>query len=217
MPGRCRHAPALVAAVLVACVLGTAAARPAALHSDDPAAVAIAAAMAQVGLPYVWGGDGPAAGKAGFDCSGLTRYAYGVAGIALPRTSHAQYHAGPRVAPGAPLRPGDLVFYGTPRRVHHVGLYLGDGRMVTASRPGSPVGVAYYRWPGDDYLGATRPAGAAGDPDLVPPAPAPAPAPLGAETFAAPPAPVPDTLPHPDDPQPPEPESAAAALEAQRG
>jgi hypothetical protein len=73
---------------------------------DQRAAVAIKAAMAQLGLPYIWGGNGPAAGDAGFDCSGLTTYAYRVAGIRLPRTAETQYYAGPHVAAGAPLQPG---------------------------------------------------------------------------------------------------------------
>jgi cell wall-associated NlpC family hydrolase len=127
----------------------------------DPGAaaqVAIDFALAQIGLPYLWGGDGPQAGDAGFDCSGLTHAAFAAAGVALPRTAHTQYHRGPHVAPGSPLLPGDLVFYGVPSRVHHVGLYLGGGRMVNAPRFGKPVQIAPHRWPGDDYLGATRPA-----------------------------------------------------------
>ena len=54
--------------------------------------------------------------------------------------------------------PGDLVFYGTPSRVHHVGLYLGHGLMINAPTYGQPVQVGPYRYRGDDYLGATRPA-----------------------------------------------------------
>jgi len=125
---------------------------------DGRAQTAIDAALAQVGVPYQWGGDGPSAGDQGFDCSGLTGYAYAAAGIMLPRTAHAQYAAGPHVPADAPLQPGDLVFYGTPAAVHHVGIYLGDGRMVNAPTYDRPVQVSYYRWRGDDYLGATRPA-----------------------------------------------------------
>lgn len=161
---------------------------------DEIAAVAVQAALDQLGLPYEWGGDGPAAGETGFDCSGLTRHAYAVAGIDLPRTAHTQFYAGPGVPDGDPLRPGDLVFYGVPERVHHVGLYLGEGTMVDASTYGRPVRVSQYRWPGDDYLGATRPA-ATGDPGLLPPRPAPDPAPIPVpEVFAAPPAALPDGL-----------------------
>ncbi len=108
------------------------------------AAAAIEFALAQRGLPYVWGGNGPQRGDAGFDCSGLTTAAYGYAGIDLPRTAHTQYYAGPHVPTGAELEPGDLVFYGVPERVHHVGLYLGEGRMVNAPSFGKPVSTA--RW-----------------------------------------------------------------------
>ncbi|MDT7616289.1 MAG: hypothetical protein QOF00_3736 [Pseudonocardiales bacterium] len=139
----------------------TALIREAAFTTDLPdgrARIAIATAMAQIGLPYVWGGDGPAAGDAGFDCSGLTHFAYAAATVTLPRTAHTQYYAGPHVPAGAPLQPGDLVFYGTAARVHHVGMYIGAGRMVNAPTFGEPARTAYYRWGGDDYLGATRPA-----------------------------------------------------------
>jgi cell wall-associated NlpC family hydrolase len=125
---------------------------------DGRAQTAIDAALAQVGVPYQWGGNGPAAGDAGFDCSGLTTFAYAAAGIALPRTAHTQYAAGPHVPADAPLQPGDLVFYGSPSAVYHVGIYLGDGRMVIAPNYDQPVQVSHYRWRGDEYLGATRPA-----------------------------------------------------------
>ncbi|MFF1608851.1 C40 family peptidase [Amycolatopsis sp. NPDC058278] len=121
------------------------------------ALTAINYACGQRGLPYVWGGNGPEDGDAGFDCSGLTRAAYGAAGIALPRTSREQYAAGPRVSAGAPLLPGDLVFYATTGRVHHVGLYIGGGNMIDAPDFGQAVKVEPYRHPGDDYIGATRP------------------------------------------------------------
>lgn len=197
--------------------------RPAAFTSalpDDRARIAIAAAMAQIGLPYVWGGDGPAAGDAGFDCSGLTTFAYTAAGVILPRTAHTQYYAGPHVPAGAPLQPGDLAFYGTPAKVHHVGMYIGAGRMVSAPTFGKPVRTAYYRWTDDDYLGATRPA-ATGQPTTgllpyLPPPPVTAPSASAAPpVFEAPPAPLPSTpLPSPTDPQPPEADTAAAAIAA---
>jgi cell wall-associated NlpC family hydrolase len=175
------------------------------------AAAAIAFALNQRGLPYVWGGDGPAAGDAGFDCSGLTKASYRAAGIELPRTAHTQYYAGPHVPDGAPLEPGDLVFYGVPQRVHHVGLYLGGGRMVNAPDFGKPVQIAYVRYPGDDYVGATRPAAgkdAAGLiqtdklPVAVPPVPSPA-VPKTPTVFPAPvaPDPVPGAVLGPATPQ----------------
>ena len=58
---------------------------------------------------------------------------------------------------GAPLLPGDLVFYATAGRVHHVGLYIGGGNMIDAPDFGQAVKVEPYRHPGDDYVGATRP------------------------------------------------------------
>ncbi|QKV80717.1 C40 family peptidase [Amycolatopsis sp. Hca4] len=128
------------------------------ITAPTPAALtAINYACGQRGLPYVWGGNGPEGGDAGFDCSGLTRAAYGAAGVSLPRTSREQYAAGPRVPAGASLLPGDLVFYATAGRVHHVGLYIGGGNMIDAPDFGQAVKVEPYRHPGDDYVGATRP------------------------------------------------------------
>ncbi len=140
--------------------------------AHDPASVAVAAALGQVGVPYQWGGNGPGAGDTGFDCSGLPRFAYAAAGIALPRTAHLQFYASPGVPAGTALQPGDLVFYGVPTNVHHVGLYVGDGHMVNAPDVGRPVQVSHYRWPGDDYLGATRPSAAVGTAGLLPLVPA---------------------------------------------
>ena len=113
-------------------------------------------ACGQRGLPYVWGGNGRADG--GFDCSGLTTAAYAAAGTTLPRTADTQYRTGPHVIPGQPLLPGDLVFYGTPTNIHHVGLYLGAGLMIDAPDVGQVVKIEPYRHLRDDYAGATRPA-----------------------------------------------------------
>jgi cell wall-associated NlpC family hydrolase len=128
-----------------------------------PNAIALAAinyACGQRGLPYLWGGNGPDAGHDGFDCSGLTTAAYAAAGITLPRTAHTQFHTGPRVPNDQPLLPGDLVFYGNPNtKIHHVGLYIGGGLMIDAPSAGKTVGVRPYRYSGDRYAGATRPAG----------------------------------------------------------
>lgn len=169
------------------------------------AAVAVDFALAQRGLPYIWGGNGPEQGDEGFDCSGLTTFAYAEAGVQLPRTAHTQYYAGPHVPSGADLEPGDLVFFGVPERVHHVGMYVGNGVMVNAPSRGKPVRLAQVRFDGDDYLGATRPAagrdappgsGLIETPDLpveVPPLPLPD-APPGPEEFPNPPAPD-DALP----------------------
>jgi cell wall-associated NlpC family hydrolase len=83
--------------------------------------------------------------------------AYNAAKISLPRTAQTQYNAGPLVPAGQPLLPGDLVFYGTPGDVHHVGLYIGAGKMVHAPTFGQPIQISQFRWNGDDYLAASRP------------------------------------------------------------
>ncbi len=111
-------------------------------------------ACAQLGKPYVWGGNG----DPGYDCSGLTHAAYAAAGITIPRTAQTQYDAGPLLPGGALLRPGDLVFFGTPTDIHHVGISLGGTLMVDAPELGQPVQVQDFRsYP--DYAGASRPGG----------------------------------------------------------
>ncbi|MDO5629690.1 MAG: C40 family peptidase [Mobilicoccus sp.] len=99
------------------------------------AAAAIAFARAQLGKPYLWGGNGPAA----FDCSGLTVGAWRTGGRSIPRTAQWQYEGSQRVAI-ADLQPGDLVFFGASERsIHHVGLYVGNGQMIEAPRTGLNV------------------------------------------------------------------------------
>lgn len=78
-----------------------------------------------------------------FDCSGLTHYAWGQAGVYLPRNSRAQAAATPRV-PAAAAQPGDLIFYYSP--ISHVGIYLGGGQLVHAPNSGSYVKVASVSW-----------------------------------------------------------------------
>ena len=89
------------------------------------------AAYSQLGVPYVYGGS--TAGVE-FDCSGLVQYCHAVAGISLPRTSQAQGGCG--VAVSDP-QPGDIVCYGT-----HVGIYIGNGQMIHAPKPGDVVKIA---------------------------------------------------------------------------
>ncbi|GHF13485.1 NlpC/P60 family protein [Streptomyces fumanus] len=114
---------------------------------DSRAAAAVSYAYAKLGSPYVWGATGPDA----FDCSGLVQAAYRAAGVSLPRTSYAQIGAGRRVS-RTELRPGDLVFFYS--GVSHVGIYVGNGRMIHAPNPAAPVRLA----PVDQmpFAGATR-------------------------------------------------------------
>lgn len=111
------------------------------------AEAAIAEARRQIGKPYQWGAAGPDS----FDCSGLTQWSWRKGGKSLPHSSQAQWSATSRVAIGD-IMPGDLLFYGSP--IHHVGLYVGNGRMIEASQTGTPVREAsIYR---SDYTGAGR-------------------------------------------------------------
>ncbi len=114
---------------------------------DARAAAAVAYAHRKIGSPYVWGATGPDA----FDCSGLVQAAYRAAGVALPRTTYAQIGAGRRVS-RAELLPGDLVFFYP--GISHVGIYVGNGRMIHAPNPSAPVRSA----PIDQmpFAGATR-------------------------------------------------------------
>jgi cell wall-associated NlpC family hydrolase len=122
---------------------------PAAVAAPNAAAqAAVDAALAQQGKPYSYGATGPGA----FDCSGLTSFAYRQAGITIPRTSKAQAGFGTPVAKGD-LQPGDLVFFYSP--VSHVGMYIGNGKMVHSSTYGKPVAVVDVdRMPG--YNSARR-------------------------------------------------------------
>jgi peptidoglycan DL-endopeptidase CwlO len=96
--------------------------------------IAIAAAVAELGKPYQWGGAGPNS----FDCSGLTMWSWAKAGVGLMHLAQAQYAATRPVAI-SDLLPGDLVFYGTPSNVHHVGIYVGGGSMIEAPETGDVV------------------------------------------------------------------------------
>ncbi|MCX4816385.1 NlpC/P60 family protein [Streptomyces sp. NBC_01239] len=92
-------------------------------------------AMAQMGKPYVWGAVGPSS----YDCSGLTSTAWAAAGHPIPRTSQAQWQ-GLRHVSLASAQPGDLIIYFNDAT--HVGMYIGQGRIVHAPRPGRSVTVA---------------------------------------------------------------------------
>ncbi|WP_331765342.1 NlpC/P60 family protein (plasmid) [Streptomyces sp. NBC_01384] len=137
----------------------------------------IKAALSQRGVPYSWGGgnkNGPRTGTCcspsgksgasitGYDCSGLTQYAYAQAGITLPHAAAAQASYGQRIPASLgknALKPGDLVFYayapGFDSTIYHVGIYVGSGQMVNAARPGTVVRLdAVDAMPG--YAGGAR-------------------------------------------------------------
>ncbi|MDH2389750.1 NlpC/P60 family protein [Streptomyces sp. HNM0663] len=92
-------------------------------------------ATAQMGKPYVWGAEGPDS----YDCSGLTSQAWAAAGRTIPRTSQEQWRLLPRIAI-EDMRPGDLIIYHAD--ASHVGMYVGDGAIVHAPRPGRDVTLA---------------------------------------------------------------------------
>jgi cell wall-associated NlpC family hydrolase len=132
---------------------------------SDAGAVAVEWALAQIGTPYIWGGEAPGVG---FDCSGLVQAAYAVAGMSLPRVAQDQYDKTPKVPPGAVLEPGDLVFFGSgPGSIDHVGLFVGvvGGADVMVDAPFTGADVRAETFPGTPgasfgsllFVGATRP------------------------------------------------------------
>jgi cell wall-associated NlpC family hydrolase len=132
---------------------------------DTAGAVAVSWALAQIGTPYVWGGETPGVG---FDCSGLVQAAYAVAGVSLPRVAQDQYNTASKLAPGAVLAPGDLVFFGgSPDSIDHVGLYVGvvNGQNVMVDAPHAGAVVRAETFPAQpgakfgslSYVAAARP------------------------------------------------------------
>jgi peptidoglycan DL-endopeptidase CwlO len=117
---------------------------------DGGAAAAVRFARAQLGKPYQWGADGPAA----YDCSGLTMRAWQQGGVSLPHSSRAQFDIGRHLARGE-LRPGDLIFYHQP--ISHVAIYVGNGMQIAATHTGSTVKLqpAFQ----ESVAGYTRPTG----------------------------------------------------------
>ena len=126
---------------------------PAVHYSGNAAQIAVQVAKDQLGKPYVWGASGPDS----FDCSGLTMYAYGKAGISLPHYTGDQWNAGRHVAQSE-LVAGDLVFFG--QDLGHMGMYVGNGQFIHAPHSGDVVKISaltgYYQ---DNYAGAVRIAG----------------------------------------------------------
>ena len=119
--------------------------------------LAVAAARAEIGKPYVWGAAGPES----FDCSGLAQWAWARVGVRIPKFTVDQYNALQPVAI-ADLRPGDLVFlqntYPADYRVTHVGLFTERGTVIEAPEPGLAVReVPFGRYAARNFFGAARP------------------------------------------------------------
>ncbi len=158
------------------------AATPAPVQAPAPAAYngdigqrVVAAARSWLGTRYSWGGgnaSGPTVGirdggtadsfgdymNVGFDCSGLTLYAFAQVGVSLPHYSGYQFYKGARIA-RSDLQAGDLVFYANdtsdPATIHHVAIYMGGNQMLESPQSGSYVKISPMRW--DGYIGAARP------------------------------------------------------------
>ncbi len=132
--------------------------------AGDAVSIVIKRALSQLGVAYAWGGGngkGPTRGvrdggvadshgdhrKVGFDCSGLMIYAFAGVGISLPHYSGYQAKKGKRV-PLSQKRPGDMLFWASRGRIHHVALYIGNGRMVEAKQSGTDVMISPVRTSG---------------------------------------------------------------------
>ncbi|MDA8296998.1 MAG: C40 family peptidase [Actinomycetota bacterium] len=104
---------------------------------------AVHAAESQIGVPYVWGGATPGAG---FDCSGLTMWAWGQVGVNLPHSAQAQYDSIEHIS-ASELQPGDLIFYASGGYIYHVIMYIGGGQAVQAMDTGTRIQITPV-WPG---------------------------------------------------------------------
>ncbi len=113
------------------------------------AGIATSAAQGQLGVPYRFAASSPGVA---FDCSGLTKYAWGKAGVYLPHQSAAQFASTPHV-PKDQAQPGDLIFYYSP--IGHVALYLGGGMMIHAPATGDVVKIVAVNW--GKVVGVARP------------------------------------------------------------
>ncbi len=165
----CMHARRIIAlpiliALLSAGILVALSATPASAHATGNRGAQVAKiidalkiARAQKGEPYVYGAAGPDS----FDCSGLTQYSFGQAGISLPRVSGDQASFARRLKNKTNIKRGDFMFFDSGSGVYHVGLFAGrweDGRRVIlhASRTGTPVKTDPL-WTGDWFAGTLRP------------------------------------------------------------
>jgi cell wall-associated NlpC family hydrolase len=114
----------------------------------------VSIARQQIGTPYVWGAETP--GRA-FDCSGLVKYVMSWLNVSLPRTANEQAYTGIRVGRDLDrMKPGDLLTFGTARRITHIGFYSGNGKYVHASRPGVGVVESVLNARASRFRGAVR-------------------------------------------------------------
>jgi cell wall-associated NlpC family hydrolase len=142
------------AGATTALVPATAVSTPTLPAPSTRGAQALGVARQYLGTPYRWGGESPATG---FDCSGLMQYAFKQLGVSIPRVSQDQYRSGQQV-PREALQPGDLVFFSKAGDVHHVGMYVGDGKFLHAPRTGDVVKISSLSEPhyAAEYCGARR-------------------------------------------------------------
>jgi len=193
--------------------------------SSPQALQAIAFAMRQLGKPYVFGAEGPDS----YDCSGLVWAAYRSAGVTLPRIARDQQHATTEISIDQ-LLPGDLVFFSTTsntdwRQVTHVGIYIGNGKMIEAPMSGENVKIAPVWW--SAFFSANRVVAAVPAPgsspspnpsQTPPPNPTTSPPPVQVPTPRPVPAPIPHPFPTPSPtpsptvaPPPPSPSDSSSA------
>ncbi|WP_328808176.1 C40 family peptidase [Nonomuraea antri] len=112
---------------------------------------AVSVAKGQIGDPYRYGGTGPGS----FDCSGLVQYAWRKAGVKLPRVASSQFARIKNKVSWRSLRPGDLMFF---RGLGHVGMYVGNGKMIHSPRTGERVRIDKLSgWRKASFAGAVRP------------------------------------------------------------
>jgi peptidoglycan DL-endopeptidase CwlO len=148
-----RRAQQAAAAAAASARAGGSTARAVSLPNIPPpstkAGIVVNAALSQLGVPYRFARSEPGVA---FDCSGLTKWAWGMAGVALPHQSRHQFSTTRRI-PKEHAQAGDLIYYYSP--ISHVGIYLGDGRLIHAPATGDVVKISAVNW--GRVAGVTRP------------------------------------------------------------